>query len=62
MPGNRRSPPDLDELRELMGEPQRTDEDEDGVSLFWQRRALINADFDVKGTLSDLWVDFDDSI
>ncbi len=62
LPGHRQSPPELDEVRQLMGEPQHTDEDEDGLSLFWQRRALINVDFDPKGKLTDLWVDFDGSL
>jgi len=61
-PGKLAKPPTRDGFCDVLGDPKRRDEDETFVSLFWERRALINADFSLEGELQALWVDFDDSL
>ena len=63
LPWRREEPPDEAELIALWGQPSERDDDEDGPSLFWQRRALINADFSPgDGRLAALWIDFDEEL
>lgn len=62
LPGRASAAPTLATFAKVLGEPVRRDEDEALVSLFWERRALINADFGLDGELSALWVDYDDSL